>query len=34
VAEVVKEIVERKTDVDEDGKVRWLSSDLPPPSKL
>jgi len=34
VAEVVKEIVERKTDVDENGKVRWLSSDQTPASKL
>lgn len=34
VAEVVKEIIERKTGVDENGKVRWVMDDLPSLSKL
>lgn len=34
VAEVVKEMMERKIDVDENGKVQWVTDDLPSLSKL
>lgn len=34
VAEITREIISRKTDVDEQGKVRWLSDNTPATSRL